>query len=142
MVSGSVARSVSPRRSWIARSICSCIGLTSGKPRKARASSGVQSIFMVIFIVPCCTLLLAIGKRLDTVERNLGGLPAGGKGDRALDRRDAARHDVTGQREQAENGVLVGGIGSAKLIGHRLTHGGAPPMWAGENAPRPTGAPP
>src|SRR5205814_1666443 len=36
--------------SCMAESICSCIAETFGNPRKARASSGVQSTVMVIFM--------------------------------------------------------------------------------------------
>jgi len=48
--------------------IVSCIGATSGRPRKARASSGVQSTFMVIFIVPLFPLAPAPSRALPSVS--------------------------------------------------------------------------
>ena len=48
--SGLMARLAAMIFSCISCISASCIGLTSGRPRKARASSGVQSISKWIFI--------------------------------------------------------------------------------------------
>ncbi len=50
MASGSIALMLADIRSCNSRMRCSCMGLRSGSPRKARASSGVQSTFTVTFI--------------------------------------------------------------------------------------------
>ena len=50
MASGSIALMLADIRSCNSRMRCSCMGLRSGSPRKARASSGVQSKFTVTFI--------------------------------------------------------------------------------------------
>jgi len=50
IVLGSMAFKLVDRRSCISRIKCSCMGCTSGRPKNARASSGVQSMFMVAFI--------------------------------------------------------------------------------------------
>src|SRR5262249_23285230 len=50
IVSGSIALRVARKRSSTSGKSASCSGLTSGSPRKARASSGVQSISTLNFI--------------------------------------------------------------------------------------------
>src|SRR5580692_7147856 len=51
IASGSMAFNVVRRRSSTSGSSASCSGFTSGKPKKARASSGVQSMSTLNFIV-------------------------------------------------------------------------------------------
>src|SRR5205085_959673 len=78
IVSGSMALRVFLRRSSTSGSSASCSGFTSGKPKKARASSGVQSMSTLNFIVAASSYCRGFCPNLRkeaSVQREITGLP-------------------------------------------------------------------
>ncbi len=73
--SGLMARLAASSFSCISAIRASCIGLTSGSPRKVRASSGVQSISMLTFMVHL--LVQSPSLAPDAAARKPPRLPAG-----------------------------------------------------------------